>query len=114
MKQFLRDYQTAAMANVCIRDDVDVLPHLALGLTGEAGEVADIIKKAAYRGRDEDSIVPLDLVRELGDTLFYLSCIAGYFGYEISEVMTINAEKLADRYPNGPFAQLDLFDREEE
>lgn len=105
-KAFLRRYQLAAMANVHIRDDVDPVPHLALGLTGEAGEVADEIKKTQYLGRSPDDNTPR-LIEELGDVLFYVATIAGTYGYSLDELALINAEKLAERYPDSLFARID-------
>lgn len=107
MKEFLRNYQIAAMANCHIREDADVLSHLALGLTGESGEVADIIKKSQYNSRSPHVGV-LHLMEELGDVMFYAACLAGTYGFGIEEVLMMNAEKLSERYPEGPFSQLEL------
>ncbi len=77
---------------------VDRITTLALGVAGEAGEVADIIKKHVGHGH------PLDrekLVKELGDVLWYVARMAATIGYSLEEVANINIDKLNARYPNG-------------
>jgi NTP pyrophosphatase (non-canonical NTP hydrolase) len=75
--------------------------HLAvmgLGLAGESGEVADLLKKKLGHGHE----LPLDrLTSELGDVLWYLAAIAKANGLTLDEVAVYNAAKLRKRYPNG-------------
>lgn len=70
-----------------------------LGLVGEAGETADKIKKIL---RDKDGVVSDDdrelVVKELGDTLWYIASIARYLEVPLSEVAAGNIEKLESRY----------------
>lgn len=72
----------------------------ALGLAGETGEVIEKIKKMI---RDKDVIFPLtfeeqvDLEKELGDVLWYVSAIAYYSGIELGDIATTNLNKLEDR-----------------
>ena len=74
--------------------------YAAIGICGEAGEVSELVKKYAYHGHaiDKDH-----LARELGDVLWYVSYMADLFGYSLGEIMAINQEKLAKRYPDGKF-----------
>ena len=74
--------------------------YAAIGICGEAGEVSELIKKYAYHGHaiDKDH-----LARELGDVLWYVSYMAHLFGYSLGEIMEMNQEKLAKRYPDGKF-----------
>lgn len=69
----------------------------ALGLTSEAGEVADLIMKARWGQR----LYPEKVAEELGDVLFYLTQIADGIGYTLEQVMEINVAKRKKRYPNG-------------
>lgn len=70
----------------------------ALGLAGEAGEVADIIKKEIGHGHPENR----DEVRgELGDVLWYLATLADSYGLTLAEVVAYNIGKLRRRYPVG-------------
>lgn len=70
-----------------------------LGLTGEAGETADKIKKIL---RDKNGALSDDdrdaICKELGDVLWYLASIARYLDIPLSEVASLNVEKLEDRY----------------
>lgn len=70
-----------------------------LGLTGEAGETADKIKKII---RDKNGVVSEEdndlVVKELGDTLWYIASIARYLGVSFSEVAKGNLDKLESRW----------------
>ena len=69
--------------------------HAALGVCGEAGELADCIKKHIHYG------APLDhknLIEELGDLRFYMQAIQNIFGITEQEILQSNADKLAERY----------------
>ena len=70
----------------------------ALGLTGEAGEVSDMIKKHIFHGHDLDRD---DLIKELGDVCWYVALISRALGVNLEEVMSLNIEKLKNRYPEG-------------
>lgn len=69
----------------------------ALGLAGEAGEVAEKIKKR-YRDQARDTTA---IIRELGDVLWYLSQLATNLNIALDTVATANLEKLADRHNRG-------------
>ena len=65
-----------------------------LGLVGEAGEVAEKIKKQI---RDETKVSPSDIAREIGDVLFYATALAHIYGYTLHDIMQMNIAKLEDR-----------------
>jgi len=69
-----------------------------LGLVGEAGEVAEKVKKLL---RDKSKINPNEIVKELGDVAFYLTALANYFNSNLDEVLDINMQKLNDRQARG-------------
>ena len=70
----------------------------ALGISGEAGEVAEIAKKHLGHGRPLD----IDALRlELGDVLWYVAALAAECGMTLDGVARANVEKLRKRYPNG-------------
>lgn len=75
-----------------------LLAITALGLVGEAGEVAELVKKDLGHGR---RMSREELVKELGDVLWYLTRMALLVGSSLEEVATKNANKLATRYPEG-------------
>ncbi|HRY28140.1 MAG TPA: nucleoside triphosphate pyrophosphohydrolase family protein [Candidatus Moranbacteria bacterium] len=73
-----------------------------LGLAGEAGEVAEKIKKVI---RDKEGIIDdatrEEIKKELGDVLWYLSQIASELNLSFDEVAEFNIEKLASRMERG-------------
>ncbi|UTH13308.1 nucleoside triphosphate pyrophosphohydrolase family protein [Macrococcus equipercicus] len=85
------------------------LTNYALGLTGEAGEVADQIKKHVFHGHQLDRD---ELKKELGDVLWYIANLAAVNGIELAEVAELNINKLKKRYPEG-FSQADSINRED-
>lgn len=72
------------------------LPYCALALNGEAGEVAEWVKKVELRGRPGD-LTDEDLLLELGDVLWYLTRMAQIKGWTLEDVMRANMAKLAAR-----------------
>jgi len=95
----LDDYQQLA-ARTLGRDRTheQQLANAALGLTGEAGEVAEIIKKHLFHA------TPLDqdaLVKELGDCLWYIGAFATVLGLSMDDIAQRNIDKLRARYPEG-------------
>lgn len=70
----------------------------ALGLAGESGEVAEVIKRII---RDNNNIVDekvkTELTKELGDVLWYLSQLATEFGLSFDGIAAENIKKLQDR-----------------
>ena len=76
----------------------DTLGNYGLGLSGESGEVADLIKKKLHHGHE---VTADEIKKELGDVLHYLAGIATLFEIDLEDVATANIEKLRTRYPNG-------------
>jgi NTP pyrophosphatase (non-canonical NTP hydrolase) len=78
------------------------LVYPALGLAGEAGEVAEHVKKAI---RDDGGEVSDErrtaMAKELGDVLWYVSQLASELGLELDEIAQINLDKLLSRQRRG-------------
>lgn len=69
-----------------------------LGLCGEAGEVADKVKKVLRdRGGHFDAQIRAELRLELGDVLWYVAQLASELGLELDDIADANLEKLASR-----------------
>jgi len=69
----------------------------ALGLTGEAGEVSEKIKKLFRDNKiDEDAVL-----KELGDVLFYTVALSNIFGGSLIKIIELNMDKLNERVKNG-------------
>ena len=81
---------------------IEGIVYLALGLTGEAGEVANKVKKIV---RDYGDDAPYELIEaiadELGDVFWYLVRLCDELGYSPADVMSANAQKLLDRKRRG-------------
>lgn len=69
-----------------------------LGLVGEAGEVAEKIKKQI---RDNSKVSQDDIIKELGDVLFYTTALANYYNKNLGYVIEVNVKKLDDREDRG-------------
>jgi NTP pyrophosphatase (non-canonical NTP hydrolase) len=78
---------------------VDTLPmmalHAALGVTGEAGELGDCIKKHIIYNKLLDR---KNLVEELGDLRFYMQAVMNIYNVSEMEILQHNADKLSTRY----------------
>lgn len=93
------EYQALAMRTS--RKDMSPDDHLlngALGLSGESGEVADMVKKCFMQGHNFDIN---HLAKELGDILWYVAETATAIGFDLDTVMQWNIDKLKARYPDG-------------
>lgn len=106
-----RKYQEAAMrtndgknklrlleALDCPFMDVAGALNASLGLSGEVGELNDMIKKAIFHGHVVSS---KNIKKEIGDICWYIALMCDSFGYDLKEVMEMNIDKLKERYPEG-------------
>lgn len=91
-------YQKAAMRTASGLNHHELLMNAALGICGEGGEVADLVKKAAFQGHDLDRE---HVAKELGDCLWYIAVGAEAVGYTLGEIAQMNVDKLRKRYPDG-------------
>jgi len=96
------EYQTKA-AETAIFPKEKALEYLTLGLTGEAGEIANKVKKLIRDGADvegyNDKLV--QIANELGDVLWYCAMLANELDANMGEIMESNLNKLADRKNRG-------------
>ena len=74
------------------------LLNFTLGITGEAGEFANLVKKIQYHGHNHDRD---KLQEELGDILWYVATLATTIGCSLGDVAKYNITKLRCRYPEG-------------
>jgi NTP pyrophosphatase (non-canonical NTP hydrolase) len=74
------------------------LIHAALGISGESGEIVDIVKKHAMYNKEVDLN---HLKEEIGDTLYYMAIMLDEMGSSFEEVMKLNHDKLEKRFPTG-------------
>ena len=89
-------YQQLAMRTAKPMDATDDLMHAALGLSGEAGEFADCIKKHWVYGQPLDKA---NAAEEIGDILWYCALACNALDVQLADVAEMNIEKLRKRYP---------------
>lgn len=89
----LDDYQSLALRTASGKQP---LIHAALGITGEAGEFADAIKRHVIYGQqlNEDNAL-----EELGDLLWYIALACDALGWSMDTIAARNIRKLRVRYP---------------
>ena len=93
-------YQKVALTTAIYpREQAIIYP--TLGLTGEAGEVANKVKKIIRDGsnKNDDSMVS-EIKSEIGDCLWYIAVLASDFNIKLSDIASSNLEKLANRKKN--------------
>lgn len=88
-----------------VESDADV-PRLltaALGMTAEAGEFTEVVKKIFLQGKPYNEENVFHLKRELGDICWYLAQACMALDTNFEEVLQMNFDKLSARYPEGTF-----------
>ncbi|ATH07678.1 hypothetical protein BIY24_06880 [Halobacteriovorax marinus] len=82
--------------NTRLQDDgLKRLLHAGIGLSTEAGEFLDALKKHIFYGKELDRV---NLAEEMGDLFWYLAIVADELGVNMDDVMERNIEKLKARY----------------
>ncbi len=100
------DYQKQSRATASYPDLGNNFVYPTLGLVGEAGEIAEKIKKLQ---RDQGIFAPdkvtaetkTDITKELGDVLWYVTQLATEFGVDLDDVAQGNIDKLRSRLDRG-------------
>lgn len=77
------------------------LLHMAVGVSGEAGELLDAVKKAVIYNKEMDLE---NVIEELGDLEFYMSKIRQIVGITRDEILKQNIDKLSIRYAKGKYS----------
>jgi NTP pyrophosphatase (non-canonical NTP hydrolase) len=107
------DYEAFVKSVDMYTQDKGDAPY-ALGLAGEAGEAADMVKKAL---REKGFAKPIEgeretaFILELGDVLWYVTRLAQRHGHTLSQVMDLNVNKLVTRYERTPEGRALLAER---
>lgn len=96
-------YGKAVQERFFIKDRDAQVVNSVLGLSGEAGEVADLFKKFMFHPKSklkDESKMKYELRKEIGDILWYLSALNELmFGDSLLDVAKDNIKKLTERYP---------------
>ena len=79
------------------------LEYLTLGLTGEAGEIANKVKKFIRDGASKEEYIAkrVEIGFEIGDVMWYCAVLAEELDMNLGHIMEKNLEKLADRKKRG-------------
>lgn len=101
-------YQKKSLRTMKVDDTTT--QHCCLGISGEAGEVIDLVKKSIYYNKELDLI---KVTEELGDLMFYIVNLASSLGISMHDVLIQNVEKLEKRFPNG-FSKKEAIERKDE
>ena len=75
----------------------------AVGLSAEAGELMEIVKKLIFQGKPVNDETIFHMKRELGDVMWYVMQVLMALDTPIEEIVAMNVEKLEKRYPGGSF-----------
>jgi NTP pyrophosphatase (non-canonical NTP hydrolase) len=111
-KQWMKERQlssiTAALyqekaCKTAIFPESRAMEYLTLGLTGEAGEIANKVKKFIRDGATKDEYLAkrIEIGYEIGDVLWYCAVLAEELEMNLGHIMERNLEKLADRHNRG-------------
>ena len=83
--------------------DVSRLMTAAFGMSAEAGEFTEVVKKIFLQGKPYNEENVFHMKRELGDLCWYLAQACMALNTNFDEVLQMNYEKLSARYPEGTF-----------
>ena len=99
MKFSFEEYQQQAKQTALYPNRLKNLEYPTLGLAGEAGEVANVVKKIQRDfGGEVTEEIRAKLKDELGDVLWYISACADELNLTLEEIAEFNVEKLAKRH----------------
>ena len=83
--------------------NISLLDTAANGLSAEAGEFMEIVKKMKFQGKPWDEANKEHLIKELGDIMWYAAQASMALGQRLDDVIYVNTLKLAKRYSGGEF-----------
>jgi NTP pyrophosphatase (non-canonical NTP hydrolase) len=96
-----KDYQDQLVKvskTFSVYDTPNRLPAYCLGLSGEVGEVMEILKRFFREGVEPNK---QELTKELGDVIAYATLLAHHYNIDLETVMLTNIKKLEERQKNG-------------
>jgi NTP pyrophosphatase (non-canonical NTP hydrolase) len=78
--------------------DIGGIINACVGLSGEVGELNDIVKKWIFHQKELNEV---HLKKELGDVMWYVAMLCESMGWNLDDVLQMNVDKLKARYPDG-------------
>ena len=95
---------TARIADLYASDfPTERLLTAAVGMSAEAGEFTEVVKKIIFQGKPVNEENMFHLKRELGDIMWYVAQACMGLNISLDEVIEMNVDKLKSRYPGGEF-----------
>ena len=88
------DFYSGWVEKKILTEGQERLYENTLGLVGEAGEVAEKMKKLF---RDSSRFTNEEIMKELGDVVFYATALGNIYGRGLQEILELNIQKLDDR-----------------
>ena len=95
------DYYSGWVEKKIVTSGVERLVENSLGLSGEIGEVHEKIKKLFRDNPDDVLKANQEIMKELGDVVYYATALANIYGRGLQEVLELNIQKLDDRQKRG-------------
>lgn len=92
-----------SLMDVHMRANAPLLLTAMIGLTSEAGEAQEIVKKCLFQGKPFTPETEEHLKKELGDVMWYWINACRALNLDPNEVIAENVKKLESRYPGGSF-----------
>lgn len=97
----LNEYQQCALETAVYPEEYNIV-YPALGIAGDAGEVADKVKKVIRDGNADFSLVKCEeIAMEIGDVMWYCAVLADRIGYKLDTIGRMNHRKLKSRQLRG-------------
>ena len=95
------DFYSGWVEKKIVTSGVERLVENSLGLSGEIGEVHEKIKKLFRDNPDDVLKANQEIMKELGDVVYYATALANIYGRGLQEVLELNIQKLDDRQKRG-------------
>lgn len=95
IKEYQKKVERTLNTNLLFREKLSML---CMGLSGETGELIDLLKKSLYHKHDFQTD---KAIKEIGDIMWYLISLCNVLNLSIEDIMDKNIDKLEDRYPDG-------------
>jgi len=95
----LDDYQKEA-TKTAVYDESNPIAYCLLGLTGEAGEVANKYKKVLRGDKELSNELRKEMAKELGDVMWYIAMTSKELGFTLDAIAQMNIAKLQSRRRN--------------
>lgn len=92
------DFYSSWVEKKILTEGQERLQENLLGLSAEVGEVHSKVQKSI---RDNTEVVHKEIMKELGDVVYYATALANIYGRGLQEVLQLNIEKLDDRQKRG-------------